>query len=105
MSGVLKVNPDELRQVGAAFTATGEKLAAMKADAPLGDAAAAVSGLRTGSACDAAKDAVAARMSGLVTGVRTYGTNVTGAADKYEATDRASGGKIASVDIPTFDAS
>lgn len=100
MSGILKVTPDELRQAGAMFTAAGDRLAAVKADAPLGEASAAVSGLQTASACDAAKDAVAGQMSGIVTVARTYGSNVTGAADKYEATDRASGSKIAAVDIP-----
>jgi hypothetical protein len=105
VSGVLKVSPDELRRAGATFTAAGDKLAAVKADAPLGDAASAVSGLQTASACDAAKDAVAEQMSGIVTAARTYGSNVTGAADKYEATDRASGDKIKAVDIPAFGAS
>lgn len=105
MSGVLKVNPDELRQAGATFTAAADKLAAVKADAPLSDAASAVSGLQTASACDAAKDAVAEQMSAIVTGASAYGSNVSGAADKYEATDRASGGKIAAVDIPAFGAS
>ncbi|KRE27326.1 hypothetical protein ASG82_12940 [Mycobacterium sp. Soil538] len=102
MSGVLKVNPDELRRAGATFTAAGDKLAAIEVDAPLGDAVSSVSGLQTASACDAAKDAVAEQMSAIVTGIRTYGSNVTGAADKYEATDRASGGKIAAVEIPSF---
>ncbi|RZT24514.1 excreted virulence factor EspC (type VII ESX diderm) [Mycobacterium sp. BK558] len=102
MSGVLKVNLDELRRAGATFTAVGDKLAGIEAGAPLGDAASAVSGLQTASACDAAKDAVSEQMSANVAGTRTYGANVTGAADKYEATDRASGGKIAAVDVPSF---
>lgn len=105
MSGVLKVNPDELRRVGATFTAAGDRLAAVQADAPLGDAASSVSGLQTASACDAAKSAVAEQMSAIVSGARTYGSNVTAAVGKYEATDQASGGKIAAVDIPSFGAS
>ncbi|KMO66917.1 ESX-1 secretion-associated protein [Mycolicibacterium chubuense] len=102
MTGFLKVDPDELRRAGATFTAAGDKLAAVQAGAPLGDAASAVSGLQTASACDAAKSAVAEQMSAIVDGARTYGSNVTGAAGKYEATDQASGGKIAAVDMPSF---
>ena len=102
MTGFLKVAPDELRRAGATFAAAGDKLAGVQAEAPLGDASSSMSGLQTASACDAAKDAVAEQISAIVTGARAYGSNVTGAADKYEATDRASGGKIAAVDIPSF---
>ncbi len=99
MSGSLKVNTDELRNVGAAFTAAGDKLAGVQADAPLGDAAAAVPQLQTASACTAAKSAVAAAMSNIVTSARAYGDNVSAAAGQYESTDRVSSGVIAGVDI------
>ena len=101
MTGRLKVNTDELRDVGSAFTAAGDRLAGVQADAPLGDAAAAVPQLQTANACIAAKSTVANEMSAIVTGARTYGANLSSAAGQYESTDQASGGNIAGVDLPT----
>jgi hypothetical protein len=101
VTGSLKVNTDELRNVGSAFTGAGDKLAAVQADAPLGDAAAAVPQLQTAGACNAAKASVATEMSNIATGARTFGGNLSSAAGQYESTDRASGGTIAGVDMPS----
>lgn len=101
MTGTLKVNTDELRNVGSAFTAAGDKLAAVQADAPLGDAAAAVPQLQTAGACNSAKSSVATEMSNIASGARTFGGNVTSAAGQYESTDRQSGDKIRQVEVPS----
>lgn len=100
MSQPLKVNTDEVRSAGGAFAAAADKLAAVQADAPLGDAAAAVSQLQTGSACTAAKATVATEMSTIAAGARAYGSNLNGAASQYESTDESSGQNIAGVEIP-----
>jgi hypothetical protein len=100
VSGSLKVNTDELRNVSAAFTAASEKLAGLHADAPLGDAAAAVPGLQTGAACAAAKGAVAEQMTAIANGAKVFGSNLSDAAGKYESTDQASGNNIAGVNVP-----
>ncbi|MGE2835365.1 type VII secretion target [Mycobacterium sp. SMC-4] len=100
MSGMLKVNTDELRTAGNSFTAAGERLANVKAEAPLGDAAAAVPGLQTAVACRSAQTAVAAEMSALAGGARSYGTKLRDAAGRYEQTDNRSGEQIRSVEVP-----
>ena len=100
MSGSLKVNTDQLRSAGAAFVTASDKLAAVQVDAPLDDAAAAVTQLQIAEACAAAKAFVATEMSALVDAVRTYGSNLAAAAGQYESTDRASGEAIRRVDVP-----
>ena len=100
MSQPLKVNTDELRRVGSAFTAAADGLGAVRADAPLGDAAAAVPQLQTADACDVAKDTVATELSAIAAAARTYGSNLSGAAALYESTDQSSGQNIAGVQIP-----
>ncbi|WP_238994635.1 type VII secretion target [Mycolicibacterium chubuense] len=96
----MKVDTDQLRSVGAAFTAAGDKLAAVQAETPLGDAASAVPSLQTAAACNAAKSAVAEQMTAIADGALTFGANVVAAAEKYESTDQASGNNIAGVNIP-----
>ena len=100
MTGSLKVNTDELRNVGSVFAAAGEKLAGVQAEAPLADVASAVPQLRTASACISAKSIVANAMSAIVTEARTYGANLSSAAGQYESADHVSGGNIAGVDGP-----
>ena len=60
--GVLKVNPRALQNVGSSFGQTGDGLAGLQADAPLGDAAGAVPQLETGDACRKAQIDVAAKI-------------------------------------------
>jgi len=73
----------------------------MDAGAPLGDAAAAVPGLQTAGACNTAKDEIDKQLTLVADAARTYGGNLRSAADKYEATDKASGTNISGVGIPT----
>lgn len=100
MTEPLKVNSDELRRAGSNFTAAGDKLAGLHADAPLGDAAAAVPQLQTAAACRAAQTTVSAEMTTIADAARAYGANLTSSAAQYDSTDEASGGTIAGVDIP-----
>jgi uncharacterized protein YukE len=101
VTGTLRVNPGQLRTSGSSFATAGDKLAAMDAGAPLGSAASAVANLQTAGACSAAADAVSQQMTAFADAARTYGDNLRSAADKYEATDTASGKNIAGVGIPT----
>ncbi len=100
MSGdVLKVNPDVLRSVGAAFGQAGDGLAAVQADVPLRDAAGAVPQLRTATACSKAATDVAAAMTAMADGARTYGEKVNSAAQQYQTRDEASGAAIRKIKI------
>ncbi|MDZ4265720.1 MAG: type VII secretion target [Mycobacterium sp.] len=101
MSRSLRVDTDELRDAGSAFTAAGDGLAAVRVDTPLGDAAAAIPGLRTADACDVAKNVVAKDLSAIAAAVRTYGSNLGSAAALYESTDDGSGRTIHQVVIPS----
>jgi len=96
----LHVNPGELRSAGSAFTGVADKLSALDPGAALGDGAAAVLGLKTAGACLTARESVAQQMITIASAARTYGTNLTAAADKYEGTDQASGKNIAGVPMP-----
>ena len=100
MTGSLQVNPGELRSTGSAFTGVADKLASLDPGTALADAAAAVPGLKTAGACLTAKESVAQQMIAITSAARTYGGNLTSAADKYESTDQASGGNIAGVPMP-----
>lgn len=105
MSGdVLKVNPDVLRNVGAAFGEAGDGLAGVQADVPLGDAASAVPQLQTASACRRAQADVAAEMTVLVNGARTYSENLTNAARLYQMRDEASAAAISKIKFPQVSA-
>lgn len=100
MTEPLQVDTDELRRAGSKFTAAGDTLAGLRADAPLGDAAAAVPQLKTAGACRAAQSAVAAEMASIADAARTFGSNLSSTAEQYDSTDQRSGGAIADVDIP-----
>ncbi len=97
--GVLKVNPDVLRTVGAAFSQAGDGLAAVGADAPLRDAAGAVPQLQTATACTKAASDVATAMTAIADGARKYGENVNSAAHQYQTRDEASGEAIRNIKI------
>lgn len=100
MTGPLQVDTDELRRAGSNFTAAGDRLAGLRAEAPLGDAASAVPQLQTAGACRAAQSTVAAEMTTIADAARTYGSKLRSAAEEYHSTDQASGGRVAAVDIP-----
>jgi hypothetical protein len=97
---ILKVNTDVVRNVGTAFGKAGEGLAGLRADTPLGDAAGAVAQLQTGEACRKAQADVAAEMTALAEGARKYSANLTTAAQRYQARDRASGDAIKTIASP-----
>jgi hypothetical protein len=97
----LHVDTAELRRAGSNFTGAGDDLAALKPEAPLNDAAAAVPQLQTAGACRAAASTVSAEMTAIADAARTYGSNLTSAAAQYDSTDEASRGAIAGVDVPT----
>ncbi len=100
MSGdVLKVNPDVLRSVGAAFGQASDGLAKVQADVPLRDAASAVPQLETAAACNKAATDVAAAMTAIADGARKYGENVNSAAQQYQTRDEASAEAIRKIKI------
>ena len=100
MTQPLRVDTSELRRVASNFAAAGDRLAALRADEPLGDAAAAVPQLETAGACRAAQSTVSAEMTTVADAARTFGSNLGGTAEQYDATDQASGSNISGVDIP-----
>jgi hypothetical protein len=97
---VLKVNPDVLRKVGAAFGQAGNALAEVHAETPLGDAAGVVPQLQTAAACTKAQTDVAAEMAVLVEGARKYGENLNNAAQQYQTRDEASATAIQNIKFP-----
>jgi uncharacterized protein YukE len=101
---VLKVNPEVLRKVGAAFGQAGDGLAAVHAETPLGDAAGAVPQLQTAAACTKAQTDVAAEMAALVEGARNYSENVKNAAQQYQSRDEASATAIQDIKFPQVSA-
>ena len=98
--GVLKVNPRALQNIGSSFGQTGDGLAGLQADAPLGDAAGAVPQLETGDACRKAQIDVAAKTAALAEGARKFGDNLHAAAGWYQTRDQAAAGAIKKVEIP-----
>ena len=100
MTAPLEVDTSVLRRVGSDFTTAGDRMAGMQADAPLGDAAAGVPELQTAAACYAAQSTIAAEMEAVAGSARTYGSDLRSAADRYDATDEASGQEIEGVGIP-----
>ncbi|KWX66154.1 type VII secretion target [Mycobacterium sp. NAZ190054] len=100
MTAPLEVDTSVLRRVGGDFTSAGDRMAGLQADAPLGDAAAGVPQLQTAAACYAAQTTIATEMNNVAGSARTYGSDLRSAADRYDATDEASGETIDGVEIP-----
>lgn len=100
MTAPLEVDTSVLRRVGTDFSAAGDQMADMRADVPLGEAAAGVPQLQTAAACRAAQTTIAEAMTMAAGEARTYGSDLRSAADKYDATDEASGATLDGVDIP-----
>jgi hypothetical protein len=98
--GVLKVNSQALQNAATVFGQVGDGLAGLQADAPLGDAASAVSQLQTAAACRIAESEVAATVSSLADRVRKYGENLHTAAGRYEKRDHEAAGAIKKIEIP-----
>lgn len=102
MSGeILKVNPDVLNSATTAFGDAVDALNRIHADLPVGDAAAAVSGLLTAESCRKAQAGIAAAVTVAVENVRKYGQDLDAAARAYSGQDKAGAGDISDVSIPT----
>ena len=89
-----------VRAAGSGFTIAGGRMATLQAEAPLGDAAAAVPELQTAAACNEARSTVAAEMKAIAEAASVYGTDLKVAADEYDSTDHAAGDHIAGVEVP-----
>lgn len=100
MSGPLDVDPTVLRSAATTFDQTAENLAGMQAQAPLNDAAAAVSGLVTAGACRNAATELAAEVAAVSETARRFGENLEAAARAYENRDRAGANAIVNVHFP-----
>lgn len=101
MSGdVLQVNPPALEGAGTAFGAAAAGVAGLQADAPLAEAAGAVAALQTAGACRQAQADIAALTSQVAGAARDYGSNLHGAAARYESADRAGRDAIAKATVP-----
>ena len=96
----LIVDPAVLSSAAAAFTEAGTGLAALGAEAPLGEAAAAVPQLATASACQRAQAAVAADNAAAADAATTFGDNLNSAAQRYEAQDQSAAAAIEKCQVP-----
>lgn len=95
----LAVDADAVGKVGSTFSQAGGELAALKGDAPLGDAAAVGSQLATAGACRKAQSAIAAQTAALVKEADEYGGSLKTAAAEYRNTDRTAGEAIHNVKV------
>ncbi|OBI46399.1 hypothetical protein A5707_21460 [Mycobacterium kyorinense] len=95
----LAVDADALGKVGSTFTEAGGELAALQADAPLGDAAGVGSQLATAAACRKAQSAIAAQTAALAKETDEYGGKLKTAAAEYRNTDRTAGEAIHKVKL------
>jgi hypothetical protein len=98
--GTLEVDPAVIDSAGTAFGQAGDALGNLHADAPLGDAAAAVPALQTAAACRTAQSEVAAESSAVADGARQFSENLGSAARWYEKRDRAAADAIEKITIP-----
>jgi hypothetical protein len=89
-----------LRSAGASFGEAAEGLGSLRADAPLGDAAATVPSMQTAAACVAAQSDVAAATAAVADGARQFSENLQTAARWYETRDQAAGEAITKIEIP-----
>jgi phosphosulfolactate synthase (CoM biosynthesis protein A) len=96
----LKVDPAELQNAAELVGRAAEGLSGLQADAPLADAAAAVSRLQTAEACRKAQADVAAQTAAVADGARHLGENLGAAARWYEIRDEAAAEAIQKIDIP-----
>jgi phage-related protein len=87
---MLRVDTPVLDTVGSSFGQAATGLAALGADAPLGDAAGAVSQLRTAAACRQAQTAVAELTTAVAKAAQTYGESLQAAVSRYESRDASS---------------
>ncbi|PQD99036.1 ESX-1 secretion-associated protein [Mycobacterium sp. EPG1] len=100
MTDKLEVDTSELRRAGEVFVSAAEQFAGLQADAPLGEAAAAVPQLKTAAACIAARTTVATEVAGIAVAARKFGADLVSSANEYDATDEDSARNIDGVEIP-----
>jgi hypothetical protein len=96
----LKVDPAELQNAAESVGRAADALSGLQADAPLEDAAAAVSRLQTADAWRKAQADVAARISAVADGARQFGENLGSAARWYEMRDEAAADAIKKTEVP-----
>ncbi|AEV72488.1 Protein of unknown function (DUF2580) [Mycolicibacterium rhodesiae NBB3] len=102
MSGeTLRVDPEVLRTGATAFGELVDALNRIQADAPIGDAAAAVGQLLTADSCRRAQHGVAAALTAAVESVRKYGESLDAAVRAYVGEDQRGADAIQDVNIPT----
>jgi hypothetical protein len=96
----LKVDPVVLQTAANSVSGAAEELAGLQADAPLGDAAAAVSRLQTAAACRTAQAEVGRETRAVADGARQFGENLAKAARWYETRDEAAAEAITKIEMP-----
>lgn len=96
--GTLKVDVGVLHSAGTSFGRAADGLGGLQADAPLGDAAAAVPSLQTAAACLDAQSDVAAATAEVADGARGFSENLQTAARWYEKRDQAAADAITKID-------
>jgi hypothetical protein len=89
-----------LHSAGTSFDQVADGLGSLQAGAPLGDAAAAVSSLRTAAACRTVQSDVVAATAEAADGARAFSENVQAAARWYEMRDQTAAEAITKIDIP-----
>ena len=99
--GALEVDPAVLQSAATSFDQAADGLGSLHAEAPLGDAAAAVPSLQTAAACLEARSDVAGETIALADGVRQFSENLGAAARWYENRDQAGAEAIEKIEIPT----
>ena len=97
MTEPLTVDPAILREAGKVFETSGDGLQNLRADAPLGDAAAGIPDLSSAAACLAAQASLATQATAASGAARSYGSSLGTAAGQYAEQDQAAAGAIASV--------
>ena len=96
----LKVDPAELQNVAELVGRAADRLSGLQADAPLADAATAVSRLQTAEACRKAQADVAAQTAAVADGARQFSENLGAAARWYDMRDEVAAAAIQKTAIP-----
>lgn len=102
MSGAVpKVNPEVLLTATAAFGDAVDALSRMRAELPVGEAAAAAGQLLTAESCRRAQAGITAAVTSVVASVREYGEALDAAVRAYAVEDQAAADDIDGVNIPS----
>ncbi len=90
----LIVDPGALTTAGTAFGQASAGLSGLGADAPVAEAAQAVSELQTAAACLEAQTAVTKATTALAEATQSYADNLSTAAGQYQSQDQAAADAI-----------